>query len=175
MVEIWKDIDGFEGFYQVSNLGRVKSLARVVNDYRGTGKHNKERILKPKRKNVANSYLTVCFSKYGTITTHQIHTLVARAFLGNPDAGQEVNHKNGVKGDNRVENLEWVSRRENIMHASRVLGYKNVPVKCVETGQVFISQTVAAEWCGNDSANICVATKRPTRTAGGYHWERAKI
>lgn len=175
MVEIWKDIDGFEGFYQVSNLGRVKSLARVVNDYRGTGKHNKECILKPKRKNVANSYLTVCFSKYGTITTHQIHTLVARAFLGNPEEGQEVNHKNGVKGDNRVENLEWVSRRENIMHASRVLGCRNVPVKCVETGQVFISQAVAAEWCGGRSSNICTAAKYPNRTSSGYHWERAKI
>lgn len=174
MVEIWKDIEGFEGFYQVSNLGRVKSLSRIVNDYRGKGKRNKERILKPKRKNIANSYLTVCLSKLGVITTHQVHSLVAKTFIGNPDPGKEVNHKNGIKDDNRVENLEWVTRKENTRHASRVLGYKNVPVRCVETGQVFISQAVASEWCGDRSSNICTATKHPNRTAGGYHWERVQ-
>lgn len=174
MVEEWKDIKGFEGFYKVSNLGRVKSLSRVVNTYKGT-KRNGERILKPKRKLMKNSYLTVCMSRKGMITTAQVHVLVADAFLPKPNCKVEVNHKNGIKSDNRAENLEWVTRKQNILHSARVLGQHGVAVRCVETNEVFKSQTQAAERYGIAAPNICTATKIRTRTCGGYHWERVKL
>lgn len=173
MLEEWKDIKGFEGYYQVSNLGRVKSLARKVKDYRGT-KQNSERMLRPKSKRIKNSYLIVCLSKDGVTTTHQVHRLVALAFLGD-GYGKEVNHKNGIKSDNRAENLEWATRKENLTHAHRTLRRNNVPVRCVETGEVFISQTVAGEHYKTSATNICTNLGRKDRTVAGMHWERVAL
>jgi DNA-binding XRE family transcriptional regulator len=103
--EIWKDVPGYEGRYQVSNLGRVKSL-----NYNQTGK---ERIMKE----VGNSstYLRVGLCKYGKVKTNKIHRLVMLAFVGESDL--QVNHKNGIKTDNRLKNLEYCTQLENIRHA----------------------------------------------------------
>ena len=104
MNEIWKYIDGYEGLYKVSNLGRVKSL-----NYRRSGK---ERMLKPG--NTGDGYLFVILYKNGKIKYFTIHRLVANAFLENPDHKSDVNHKDENKTNNRVDNLEWVTRKENI-------------------------------------------------------------
>lgn len=96
----WTDIDGFEGHYQVSVDGEMKSF------------HNgKERILKPGKN--TNGYLTVDLYKDGKRKTFLVHRLVAQAFIPNPDNLPEVNHINEDKTDNRVENLEWCSRKYN--------------------------------------------------------------
>lgn len=102
--EEWRDAIGYEGGYQVSNLGRIKSLQR-----------KKTRIVKPDI--IHTGYLRVMFYKDGKTKSHYTHVLVAKAFIPNPDNKSDVNHINGVKTDNRVENLEWTTRSENIIHA----------------------------------------------------------
>ena len=103
--EIWKDIPNYEGCYQVSNLGRVKSL-----NYKRTCK---EVILKTGQN--SQGYLRVVLRKDGNSITNKVHRLVMLAFIGESDL--EVNHINGIKADNRLENLEYCSRSENIQHA----------------------------------------------------------
>ncbi len=110
-MEKWKDIEGYEGYYQVSNLGNVKSLGRYVNNPHGGKRYIRERILKPFNK---KGYLYVDLLK---IKQHRIHRLVAAAFIDNKDDSAEVNHINGIKNDNRVENLEWCTRSENMKHS----------------------------------------------------------
>jgi hypothetical protein len=117
MEEIWKDIPGYEGEYQVSNLGRVKSLERKVRSVNWyTGKEFlrtiPERILKPAR-NRKSGHLSVVLRHKGH--GKQIHQLVMKAFVGEPPQGMEVLHTNGNPADNRLENLRYGTRRENIL------------------------------------------------------------
>lgn len=109
--EEWRPVVGYEDHYMVSSLGRVKSV-----------KFNKERILQPQ--SVAHGYLQVGLTKAGKQKFFRVHTLVARAFLGECPPGYEVNHKSetGDKTDNRADNLEYVTKSQNIRHAIDVLG-----------------------------------------------------
>ena len=117
-MEIWKDVVGYEGVYQVSNTGKVKRIGEYTNQ---TGKTWKsERILKPGCK--AKGYLYVQLSKEGKASPKHVHRLVAEAFIENPDNKPTVNHKNGNKSDNAVDNLEWTTYTENNIHSVRVLG-----------------------------------------------------
>ena len=106
-LEVWKDIKYYEGIYQVSNFGNVKSL--------GNSFSRKERFLKlsPQSK----GYLTVVLQKNATRKMVLTHRLVAEHFIYNTESKRQVNHINGDKTDNIVENLEWVSHRENLDHA----------------------------------------------------------
>jgi len=113
--EEWKDVVGYVGLYQASSLGRVKSLK--------PGRRRYGCILRPARNN--RGYLTVALYQDGKQSRVYVHRLVAEAFLGSqPSPDHEVNHKNGDKVDNRVENLEWVTKSENHKHAYGVLGRK---------------------------------------------------
>lgn len=112
--EIWKDVVGFEGYYQVSNLGQVKRIA-------GGPGAVADRILKPARRGY---YLFVGLWRDGEPTLQSIHRLVAEAFLSCPLEHHQVNHKNGDKHDNRAENLEWVTPSENLIHACTILGFQ---------------------------------------------------
>lgn len=113
--EVWKDIEGFENFYQVSTLGRIRSLDRYVR-----GK-DKLRLIKSRIKNpqIRNGYYRVSLSKNLFVKAFDVHRLVAQTFIPNPKNKEQVNHKNGIKTDNRVDNLEWVTRKENVQHAFR--------------------------------------------------------
>lgn len=113
MEEIWKDIDGFEGYYQISNIGNVKSLHRIVHHSNGF-KTVRERILKPTK---AKGYCIVRVVKKHTNKYLTVHRLVAKSFIKNTGNKRCVNHKNGIKTDNRVENLEWCTYKENTSHA----------------------------------------------------------
>jgi len=119
MIEVWKDINKYEGLYQISNLGRVKSLGRFYNPGReGTP----SRYLKEYIKDGAydkKGYLRIGLSKNGVTETHKLHRLVAIHFIDNQNKYPQVNHKNGVKDDNKEENLEWVNNSINQKHAYR--------------------------------------------------------
>ena len=104
MNEEWRQIQGYEGLYEVSNLGRVKSLKR--------GKCNNEKLLKLREGN-RGGYLVVILYKDKKRTTYNVHKLVAMTFIPNPENKPFIDHINTIRTDNRVENLRWVTEREN--------------------------------------------------------------
>lgn len=114
MEEKWMPIKGFEGVYEVSSLGRVKSLQRL--DTRGN--RIKECILKTKIEKLG--YERVNLRKGNGYVRHSVHRLVAEAFVPNPDNLPQVNHKNENKADNRMENLEWCTAKYNSCYGTRI-------------------------------------------------------
>ena len=129
--EVWMDVKGYENYYQVSNLGRIKSLQRWVDHKPGQYRLVKERILSPSVDNCG--YLHVRLAKDGQYKLFKVHRLIAAHFL--PDYSEElsVNHKNHDRWDNRVENLEMLTLEENIKE-------RNVQrfVYCKELDQIII-------------------------------------
>lgn len=114
MKEVWKDIENYEGIYQVSNLGNVKVLSRQV--WNGKGfRTQDERILQ--QSNNQWGYNIVTLTKDSKRKPHKVHRLVAQAFIPNPENKEQVNHIDGNKTNNNVNNLEWNTRQENISHA----------------------------------------------------------
>jgi hypothetical protein len=109
--EIWKDIIGYEGFYKTSNLGRIKSLPKQ----RGFSNEIKSIIRKQNHDKVG--YLVCGICKEGIEKKFKVHRLIAIHFIDNPDNKTDVNHINGIKDDNRIVNLEWVSKLENQIHS----------------------------------------------------------
>lgn len=177
MSEIWKDIEGYEGLYQVSNLGRVKSLERVVNSSKGRTRKVSERILKYGLK--GNGYLIVSLSRGCVTRCIYVHRLVAQAFLHRKMDATEVNHKNGNKKHNEVSNLEWVTRRENMEH-SFSKGLHPRPRKVVHMSSIdgclirtFPSTVEAARYLGKYQGGICNACNGRQKTAYGYKWKYA--
>lgn len=132
--EIWKDVVGYEGLYQVSNLGRVKSL-----------KHGKERILRDAQNSNGYPGVVLCIASKGK--TKMVHRLVAEAFLGKSDL--DVNHKDGKPSNNNIENLEYVTTRENISH-----GYKSKKTSSNYVGVSLCKTTL--KW----KASIYINSKR---------------
>jgi hypothetical protein len=119
-VEIWKDIIGFEDRYQISNFGNVKSKEIILYLNRAEQKYPEITL---KAEKTYRGYLRVMLAKDGVHKKVYIHRLVATHFINNPLNKEQVNHLNGVKIDNRVKNLEWATRSENMLHY-----YKNKPL-----------------------------------------------
>ena len=134
-MEIWKDINGYKGSYMISSKGRVKSLERTILMKNGKLRTIKEKIRVPVKDK--DGYLEVMLSK-NNITSHaKIHRLVAYAFLERIKGKNEVNHKDGNKANNSIENLEWCNALENRVHAVknrllRVIGSENPMSKLTE-------------------------------------------
>lgn len=172
--EEWRDIPCCSGRYQVSSLGRVRSYANFGSRYKQNGKAILKKVFINK-----DGYARVqIYYDNGKIGTEPVHRLVAKAFLPNPNGLSDVNHKNGNKTDNTVENLEWISHIDNVLHSIVVLGHKHGhrnKVQCIETGEIFIGYKDAAESVGVTRNEIwkVLSNKKPGRiTCGGYHWKR---
>ena len=121
--EIWKDIKGYEGIYQISNLGNVKSLQRIDSNNHLV----KEKILKSSSNGIGKGYLWVKLGRKGK--KEKIHRLVAKAFIPNPNNKKEVNHIDGNTHNNKVDNLEWVTHKENCLHCVYTLGQHKAQFK----------------------------------------------
>lgn len=115
MKELWKDIEGYKGFYQISNLGKVRSMNRIIVRSDGLKMNFKGKSLSEATDSIGYSF--VVLSSNLTSKSFMVHRLVASSFVDNPDSLPEVNHKNGIKTDNRVENLEWTTHSQNVKHA----------------------------------------------------------
>lgn len=175
MKEIWEDVKEYEGFYQVSNLGNVKSLNRLVLLYNGgqyTRKGQKLKLLLSK-----DGYYQVHLLRNGIAKTVKVHRLVASAFIPNPNNFAEVNHKNEIKTDNRVENLEWCTQEYNKRYGTATR--RRTEKISVKVAQYDLDNTLIQIWDSmreaerktkilNQSISLCCKGKR--KKAGGYAW-----
>ena len=167
MQEEWKDIRDYEGLYQISNKGNVKSL--------GNNKTKKEKILKSSVNK--RGYLDVKLCKNGKHKNFRINRLVAEAFISNPNNLPQVNHKNEIKDDNRVENLEWCDAKYNNNFGTRkerVAEKLSKPVLQINktTNEIiseFPSTIEVKRQLGISHISECCLGKR--NTAGGYKWQ----
>lgn len=177
MQEIWRDIEGFGGCYQVSNLGRLKSLERTVKGNNGGVYVKKEKILTPTIN--SRGYYHTCLRKDGRSITVYIHRIVAQAFLPNPDNLPLINHKDEDKTNNRVENLEWCSAKYNTNYGTanerrreklkqnpyfKNLNLRNTvahkKIICIETNEIFNSAKELSNILGVDIRRIRYCCKR---------------
>lgn len=145
IMEIWKDVVGYEGFYQVSDQGKVRSLERVTLRRNGRPHTTPASILKFRKR--SNGYYGVCLYKDKIGVTHSIHRLVAIAFIPNPNNYGLVNHKRGIITDNRVSEIEWCNHQYNQEHANKVLRVydarkKMVRIKEISTGKETIARSI---------------------------------
>ena len=151
----WKPIEGYENLYLISEEGDVWSIKR--------GK-----MLKTQDN--GKGYLFVGLHKDGKVKYCYIHRLVADAFIDNPYDNKEVNHIDGNKHNNRVDNLEWVTRLENARHAQDN-GLYGKAIRCVETNAIYSSMTEVKRQTGIWHTAISEVCHGRRKTAGGYHWE----
>ena len=163
---------GYEGRYEVGKDGSVWSL-----NYQRTGQRKK------KQPSVHNKhdYLLVTLYKDGSEKARLVHQLVLNAYLPKPSEDLEVLHINSVPADNRLENLAWGTRKENMNdpHLKRLMSEAltnhpdlSVPVLCVETGEVYLSTCEAERQTGIKRPSISACCNSRRKTAGGYHWAK---
>lgn len=194
--EIWADIESFEGLYQISSWGRVKSLPKPHPSVRGGFYKTREKILTPRKH--SNGYLNVQLSKAGVKKNYYIHRLVAMAFLKNdhPKEYTDINHINEDKTDNHVSNLEWCTHVYNTIWGTRnkravahrppmeetqqkknkleVYGAEK-PVMCIDDEGCIVAEyksiQMASRITGNSTAKICQCCKGKRNKTGGYYWQ----
>lgn len=191
--EIWKPIKGYEELYQVSNLGRVKRFDRKVITKNGVVKPIKAREMKQSK---SMGYAYVCLTKDGITKHFRVHRLVAQTFIPNPENKEQVNHKDGNKLNNNVNNLEWCTNQENCIHAwKNNLNHTTEKVRktASETGKrtgkllgkpvsqydlqgnfikAYESSYEASRQTGIQSTSILFVVNGRKKTAGKYVWKR---
>ena len=157
-METWKDVPGYEGFYEVSTNGNVRRFGKNKN-------------LKPIENN--RGYTSVHLCKDNARKKHRVNRLVAMAFIANEGKLPQVNHIDENKANNNVENLEWCDPKYNSNHGTRNKRI-SVSVLCKETGMVFPSTVTAADWAGTFPSCISRCCRGGRKSAGGYRWEYVK-
>ena len=177
--EEWKRIEEFDGIYAVSNLGRVKSINHLVK----TGNNGLRlvigRILKQEK--TCNGYMFIKTSKKYGNKHLAVHRLVAKAFIPNPDNLPNINHKDEIKHNNIVTNLEWCDHSYNALYGTcqnRLKPYKQkavnmINIKTKETIKTFESMKTAGLEMGISKEQISAVCRGKRKTAGGYKWEYA--
>lgn len=161
-MEIFKDIKGYKGLYQVSTHGNVKALGN------GGSNASKEKILKPNKDK--KGYLMVGLCKQGKRKMCKIHRLVAMVFIENPNNFREINHKDEDKTNNRVTNLEWCDRKHNINYGTRTEKCSK-QVLCLETDKTYPSTMEVKRQLGLNTGNISQCCNGKRKTCGGYTWK----
>lgn len=168
MSEIWKDIIGFEGHYQVSNKGKIRSI-----------KNNKIKELKPYKEIKRCGYLSVYLRLPGQKFTKKVHRLVAEAFIPNPNGFPEVNHIDENKENNCVENLEWCTGEYNLCYGTRLKRIsESNKMKVAQYSlngkllEIFNSQGEAAEKTNSTQGGISDCIRGRIKTHNGYIWKK---
>ena len=159
-METWKAIADYEGIYEVSDLGRVRSL-----------KYGKEKILKPLK--TIRGYLQVCLCKDCHTKRLLVHRLVAEAFIPNTQGLETVNHKDEVKTNNVASNLEWMSQGDNVAYSQPQWAKRSVQMFDKSTGELlatFPSTMEAERVTGINQGNISKCCLGKRKSAGGYKW-----
>lgn len=189
MIELWADISGYEGAYQVSNIGQIRSVSRIVTRKNGRQHTVKGKILRA-YPNV-DGYPTIRLSRQGRLASYRVHRLVAEAFIPKAEGRPFVNHKDGNKANNAVTNLEWCNASENQKHAFRTGLNHHVLLRgydCSCSKEVIQLDSNGVELCKygsvREAARICgipdtnihdvAKHKKGHHTAGGFRWEYAK-
>ena len=171
MEEIWKCIEGYEGYFEVSNMGNFRSKDRIIK-YKSNGLRNYPgKSLKTET--IVEGYQRIVLMKDGIKRRYMCHRLVAQTFIPNGDNKPFVNHINGNKADNRVNNLEWCTQSENELHSFRILGNnmtnKTYPkrIKCIETDTIFASMSKCVQVIGESA---CIeGLKKAIKANRKYH------
>lgn len=164
MKEIWKDVEGYDGIYQISNHGRVKSLYQ-----------NKDANGKILLKRVHRGYELVGLWKNGKVKRAKVHRLVAEAFIPNPGNLPFINHKNEMKSDNRAINLEWCTPKYNSNYGDaidkrmRTLRKNGKPFLCIETGETYTLASDCAKELGCKVHSVYDVLRGKQKTCNGYH------
>lgn len=182
--EVWKDIPRYIGIYQVSSCGRIKRIEHTTIDCLGRKRIYPEVILHPQKNR--NGYMQIILYSEGNFEMLSVHRLVAEVFIPNLENKEQVNHKNGIKTDNRVENLEFVTRSENVLHSYHTLKRKAVwrdkKGKNNPNSKIVLQikdGKIVAEFCGTAEASrktgfhqesISRACNRKLKTTGGFEW-----
>lgn len=175
MAEIWRDIPGYEDWYQASNMGRIRSKDRYVNYKNNSLALHKGKILSPKISN--KGYLEVVLAVNGSNYYKRVHQLVALTFLPNPNNYPHINHINEIKTDNRVENLEWCTPRQN---SEAYTTQRNTVYQYDLQGKlikIWHSLTRAAEYIDGEKSGIehCCSGDTRMKTYQGYIWSYTPI
>lgn len=177
--EEWRPIAGYEGEYEVSNYGRVRSCGFIQ-----TAANGRRILMRPRlltQQMTKDGYFRVEISKQGKQKRFAVHRLVADAFIPNPDSKPQVNHIDSNRGNNRVENLEWVTSSENTIHGYRYGFFNPDPTKMINArkrpvirsdGSVFPSIADAARAEGLTSSGLSWHIKHETKTKGGGFFYR---
>lgn len=191
MIEIWKDIKGYEGLYQVSNIGNVKSLNRVLKRIDNKKCSIREKILKPNLEKKGYQSVKLCYLKNSKM--FKVHRLVAEAFIPNIENKPQINHKNLNKQDNKITNLEWCTAKENIIHAAKRGLLSRKPTKkqieiftkmaknnVINVCQYDLNGNFIKRWNSIrdveralkiNNANITSVCKNKRKNAGGFIWK----
>ena len=175
-MELWRPVKGYEGFYEVSNLGRVRSVDRFVrNSHNGDYTVFKKSIIKKPTLD-DGGYETITLNKEGRWETRLVHRLVAIAFLGDPEEGQEVNHKDENKRNNQVSNLEWCSKAYNVRYgtrARRAAAKRSRPVlQCTLDGEIIqeYQSLSSVKEDGFNPSNVKAVCDGKFSQMNGYGW-----
>lgn len=175
MTEAWLPIPGYEGYYEASNLGRIRSVDRYTESRWGTPTFHKSQLMKCRV--VSNGYQHVMLTKDGQKREPLVHRIIAEIFLPNPEGKPQVNHKDGDKSNNQVSNLEWCTESQNQLHSRRVLnnvcGLPRRKVECLDTGEIFETAHHAARAYGLHPAGVYQVCEGRGHQTRGMHFKYA--